>query len=608
MKKYWILLDLVAVLGLLNASNGNLRSWFVLVVVLIFTFQGPQLSSPNQGILQGASLTEWTVPTSASGPWGLALDRSGTCCWLVEYYGNKIAHFDSRAGSFEEWEIPTSGSNPYSIAVTSVGGNPMVWGTEFSSNKIFAFSPASGKFSEYSLPGGSEPAYVSLEPQAGATVRIWFTETIRNANGEFIYDSASGNVTFYEDSFPAAVGGGAYDVHAGSGFVWFAGFSALVRWDRASAQYTIWPLPKHGMAVGRFLTFDSRGQPWYTQGVAEGTSNDNFVGVLRGNMIEEWRISGAGLNPRGISVNPLTQQPWVAEQSSLEGNGTVSNLNDFGNATLFSSSPMTAPSGGTATVLSPTTSHASESVHTVTPTTRSIIPSEEGPFAQYVLGPTLPSDVIADSSGNLWVSEPGANKIARLSVTNSDYALSVSSAYLSSAQGTSVPLAVTGSSVSGYSGEVTFTPAGLPSGVTLSGFDPNPVHIPSGGNASSNFAINIAPSASPGPGLVVIRGSDGAIAHSISIILTITNSTSPNISQSKAQCLIPIPTYLLDLALLSSLLADVLIGGFYIGLPVDAVSRRLHLLRGLSRRTWLVISLAGPSAVFLGSFLALLFC
>ncbi len=592
---------------MVTVSNSNLRSSFMLVTILIIlTFQGLPVSSSSPAALQGASLTEWTVPTSGSGPWGLALDQSGTCCWFVEYYGNKIAHFDSRASSFEEWEIPTSGSNPYSIAVTSVGGTPMVWGTEFSSNKIFAFSPASGNFSEYSLSGASGPGYVSIEPQAGTTARVWFTETTKNSNGEFIYDSASRNVTFYEDTFPASVGGGAYDVHAGSGFVWFAGFSALVRWDRASAQYTIWPLPNHGSAVARFMTFDSRGEPWYTQGVADGTSNDNFVGVLRGNLIQEWRIPGAGSNPRGISINPLIQQPWIAEQSTLEGNGTVANLNDFGNGTIFSSSPITAPSGGTATILSPTISHVPGSVLSVTPTTHSITPSEEAPFAQYLLGPTLPSDVIVDSSGNVWVSEPGANKIVRLSVSTSDYALSASSSYLSSTQGTSVPLAVTGTSVLGYTGDVTFTAPNLPPGVMISGFDPNPVHIPSAGNATSNFAINIAPTATPGTGLVVIRGSDGSIAHDISIILTITNSTSP--TQPKTQCLIPIPTYSLDLTLLASLLADVLIGGVYIGLPVDAVSRRFQLLRGLSRKTWLVIALMGPSAVFVASFLSLLIC
>ena len=150
---------------------------------------------------------------------------------------------------------------------------------------------------------------------------------------------------------------------------------------------------------------------------------------------------------------------------------------------------------------------------------------------------------------------------------------------------------------------MTFTALNPPPGVTLSGFNPNPVHIPSGGNASSNFAINIAPSATPGTSLVVIGASDGTIAHTIGIILTITNSTSLS---SSSKC--SIPTYLLDLTLLSSLLADVLIGGLYIGLAVDAVSRRFHLLRCLSRRTWLVISLAGPTAVFVASFLFLLVC
>ena len=608
MKKYWTLVDLVAVLGLLTGSNGNVRPCFVLAIVLIFTFQGLQVSASNPATPQRASLTEWTVPTSGSAPWGLALDQSGICCWFVEYYGNKVAHFDSRVGSFEEWALPTSDSNPYSIVVTSVGGTPMVWGTEFSSNKIFAFSPGSGNFIEYSLPGDSGPGHVSVEPQAGATARVWFTETTRDSNGEFIYNSASGNVTFYEDTFPASVGGGGYDVHAGSGFVWFAGFAALVRWDRASERYTVWPLPKHGSALARFMAFDSRGEPWYTQGVADGASDENFVGVLRGNVIEEWRIPGAGSNPRGIGINPLTQQPWVAEQSTLEGNGTVANLSEFGNGTLFSSYPITVPSGGTAVVLKPTISHASGSAHTISSTTRSIVPSGEGPFGQYVLGPTLPNDVIVDSSGNVWVSEPGANKIAKLSVSNSDYALSASSPYLSSAQGTSVPLSVTGTSVIEYTGDVTFTASNLPPGVTLSGFDPNPLHIPSGGNASSNFAINIAPSATPGTSLVVVRGSDGTIAHTVGIILTVTNSTSPSSSQSKTQCPIPIPTYLLDSTLLSSLLADVLIGGLYLGLPVDAVGRRFHLLRVLSRRTWLVISLAAPSAVLVASFLSLLVC
>jgi streptogramin lyase len=576
----------------------------VFVIVLLFAIQGVEAGSSNPATLQGASVTEWTVPTSGSGPWGLTLDQSGVCCWFVEYYGNKIAHFDPLTSSFQEWEIPTSDSNPYSVAVTSVGGTVMVWGTEFASDKVFSFFPFSGKFNEYSIPGGSGVGYVSIEPQAGSGVRVWFTETTRNSNGEFIYDPGSGNVTFYEDAFPALVGGGAYDLYAGPGYVWFAGFSALVRWDRASTQYTIWPLPNHDSAVARFIASDSRGQLWYTQGVADGTSNDNFVGVLHGNVIQEWRIPGAGANPRGISINRLTQQPWIAEQSSLNGNGTVANLNEFGNDSLFLSLPTTAPSGATATILSPIISHVSASIHSVTSTTDSVFGSSVGPFAEYGLGHTLPSDVIVDSSSNVWISEPAANKIVRLITSNPDYALSLSSPYVSLAQGSSIAVALTATSVSGYTGHVTIAASGLPPGITTSAFDPNPIYVPSGGNASSNLVINIAPRASPGTDLITIQGTDGTTAHTIGLILTITNSSISN--QLETRCLIAVPIYLPQSTLLFGLLIDVFIGAFYIGLPLQHFSGRLRLLRRLSRESWLVILLLAPSLLSVGSALLLL--
>lgn len=590
-----------------TSSRRRLRvCWLVLTIVVLVAVQAGPIASNITSPQQVGSVTEWTVPTRSSGPWGLALDQSGACCWFVEYYGNKIAHFDSLSGSFQEWKIPSSDSNPYSVAVTMVGHSLMVWGTEFSSDKIFAFSPGSGQFNEYSLSGGSGVGYISIEPQAGTT-RVWFTETIRNRNGEFIYDPASENVTLYEDTFPAPVGGGAYGVYAGSGYVWFAGFSALVRWDRASAQYVIWPLPNHNSTVARSIALDSHGQLWYTQGEVDGNSSDNFVGTLAGNMIQEWRLPGAGSDPREISINPLTEQPWVAEQSSLAGSGAIANLNEFGNSTLFSSPPITSPSGGRAAVLSPRISHAPISSNTVAPTSRSIVASQEGPFAQYALGPSLPSNAIVDSSGNAWVSEPGANKIARLTLSP-DYALSLSSLHPSSTPGTSIPITVTGVSVSGYAGDVTFTPLSLPPGITVSNFNPNPIHISSDANASSNLAINVATTTSPGTISILIQGSDGQITHSISLILIITNSTSSTINlQLETRCLVTIPIYLPQSALLAGLTVDLLIGAAYIGLPAGYFSRKLPWLRGLNRKSWMIILLLGPSALSVGSVL-LLFC
>jgi len=565
--------------------------------------QGVQGGSSNAA--PAASLTEWVVPTTQSGPWGLALDQMGSCCWFVEYYGSKLAHFDSTTGSFQEWTIPTASSNPYSIAVTSVAGNTVVWGTEFASSKVFQFSPTNGTFREYSLPTGGPAAYISIEPQPGST-RVWFTQPTGNSNGEFVYDPASGNVTLYEDKFPAPVGGGAYDLHAFSGYVWFAGFSSIVRWDRASGEYTIWPLPVHGSAVGRFLAFDSLGQLWYTQGVANQSSTNNFVGVLHSNTIQEWRIPQTGSNPRRIAINPLTQQPWVAEQSSLAGNGTLANLQNFGNGTLFQSSPVSAPSAATATILAPTISNASASIHTVTSTTSSVIASGEGPFAGYGLGATLPSDVLVDSSGNVWVSEPAANKIARVAPSSPDYALSPTTSYITLAEGSSISIPVTAVSLSGYAGDVTYTAPSPPAGVTISATNPIPVHVPSAGNASSNLSIAIAPKTPLGVDLITIEASDGTNSHSISLILTVINSTTTSTQPLETRCFVALPLLLPQSTLLLGLLIDVLIGGFYIGLPSQYFSRRVRLIGGLSRKSWLIILLLAPSLLSVGSALLLI--
>src|SRR5208337_3098715 len=297
------------------------------LVISLFIVSMTLISNSVFGVVPNANLTEWTLPTSNSIPLGLSLDPSGNCCWFVEFSGNKIGHLDPNSNIFQEWDIPTAAANPLGIATTIISGSLAIWGTEFARDKVFVFYPSSGTFLEYSLPNAdSGVEYVSIEP-SGSFVRVWFTEIQRDANGELVYDPHSGMGTLYEDTFPDAVGGGANGIFAGPGVVWYAGISSLVRWDRATTQYTIWPLPTHGSATGRFLTFDSQGQPWYTQGVLTAGGTNNYVGVLRGdNTIKEWQLPTAGSDPKVISISPFTQNPWIAEQSSQANNGQVAML------------------------------------------------------------------------------------------------------------------------------------------------------------------------------------------------------------------------------------------------------------------------------------------
>ncbi len=486
-----------------------------------------------------STLTEWTVPTFASGPLALTLDQSGKCCWFLEYYGNKLAHLDPTNNTFQEWTIPTLNANPYDLAITTIAGSTVLWGTEFASDTIFAFFPASGRFLEYLLPAYRTGAgYISVEPPS-RQVRVWFTETTSNMNGEFIYNPKTENGTLYQDQFPALLGGGATGVYAGSNSVWFAGFSALVRWDRASQQYTMWSLPSHGSAIARFLTLDQFGEPWYVEGVADGGSSDNFVGVLRGNStFQEWQIPNVGADPKMISLNPITQQPWVAEQSSQAGNGTIATLDTLTGGTLVPTVPTMVPSGGIPVTLSPIANSVPVSTSDAIPRTSSISGSQNGQFTNYGFGPSLPRDAIVDSMGNIWVSEPGTNRIARFSVTP-DFAIRTSPPFISLSLGSSGDVDVTAASISSYKGRVSLAVTSFPHGVSVSAITPNPLTIAPDQTVSSQLTINIASNATVGTNTITLQGISGNVTHLASLIIAITNTTI----LSSPKCLIATATY-----------------------------------------------------------------
>jgi len=507
-----------------------------------------------------ATLTEWTVPTPNSGPWGLALDPSGNCCWFLEFFGNNVAHFDPSTGTFQEWTIPTAGANPYGIATTSVSGSLEVWGTEFAKDKVFVFLPGTGVFREYSLPHVNSGAeYVSIEPYTGTYVRVRFTEILRNANGEAIYDPGTGAVTLYEDTFPAGVNG-ANGVYAGAGSVWYAGTSGLVRWDRASGQYSVWPLPSHGSAGGRFLAFDALGQPWYTQGVTSATGSDNYVGVLRGdNTIKEWQVPTIGSDPRLISTNQLTQHPWIGEDSTGANNARVAELDPSSGGTVVAAPPTTSLSGGGPLGLPPVTSApVAGSTNVVAPATSPTTGVPNGQFNEYALASaSQPHDVIVDSSGNTWVLETGANKVARITSTTPDFGLSASPPSVSVAQGASGSVTITGTSVLSYSGSITLSVTGsVPAGVTFSSFSSNPINIPGGGTNSATLTVSVASSVPTASYPITVSGTDGSATHTAAFTLVVTPGADFSLSLSAPGVSVAAGASVTDTATVTS------IGGF----------------------------------------------
>ena len=510
---------------------------FIFLLSISFVGVGKTLINPVYAPSTNYTLTEWTVPTPNSGPFGLSLDSSGKCCWFLEYFTSNLAHFDPSSGTFQEWAIPTANAQPTGITTTTFSGQVEVWGAEFNTNKVFVFFPSTSTFREFPLPtAGSGPEYLSIEP-SGTYVRVWFTEILRNANGEIVYDPSSpGSATLYEDTFPAGAGGGANGVLAGPGDVWYAGEKGIVKWDRATLQYTVWPLPTHGSAIGDFIALDSLGQAWYTEGVQDASGADNYVGVLRGdNTIKEWQIPTIGADPRLISINPLTQHPWIAEDSVNAGNGKVAELDPSASGAVVPAAPTTSAWGGapvavTAAPLPPT----AVSTNVVAPTSAPNVGVPNGQFTEWSIGShTQPHDVVVDSSGNVWILEAGSNKVAELTPTAPDFTLSASPPTISIPQGGSGMVTITGTSQLSFSGPVALSVTGsVPTGVSFSAFNPSPISVPSGGSASATLTVNLASNAPVGTSPITISGTGSSGTHTTSFALTITSGADFSLSLS----------------------------------------------------------------------------
>ncbi|MGA3109061.1 MAG: CFI-box-CTERM domain-containing protein [Candidatus Bathyarchaeia archaeon] len=454
-----------------------LMSLFLLSISIVGTGSGP-----IKPVYATASYTlnEWTVPTSGSLPLGLSLDPSGNCCWFVEYAGNNLAHMDPSTGTFQEWALPTAGSNPTGLTTATFNGQVEVWGTEFTTNKIFVFLPSTNTFYEFPVHAGSGPEYASVEP-AGTSVRVWFTEILANNLGELVFDpSTPSSAILYEDPFPA-----------GSG-----------------------------------ITLDALGQVWYTEGVSDASGSDNYVGVLRGdNTIKEWQIPTIGADPRVISISPLTQHPWIAEDSQNAGNAKVAELDPSSGGTVIPSTPTNAPTVSNSATAASTTATVAASSHVVTPASEPFNGSPNGQFTEWATGSgSQLHDVATDSSGNIWFLEAGTNKVGELTPTTADFSLSVTTPTISIPQGGSAGVTVLGNSELSFSGPVTLSVTGsVPSGVTFSTFNPNPISIPSGGNAPSALTVNVAAAAPTGTFPITISGTGSSGTHTTSFGLTITS-------------------------------------------------------------------------------------
>lgn len=166
------MLPSIGVVGLLFArrrQGNHTRIHVAVTLVWLASLLGLMLAPANAVIVYEYGLpgTPW--------PWGITVDRSGNI-WIAEQQANKIAIVGVPT---VEYSIPTPGSLPWGIAA-SLGGED-IWFTEENAGKIGRFVRSENKFYEWSLPALSEqprPRGICMNvTTAGRPAHdVWFTE------------------------------------------------------------------------------------------------------------------------------------------------------------------------------------------------------------------------------------------------------------------------------------------------------------------------------------------------------------------------------------------------------------------------------------------------
>src|SRR5262249_49945531 len=116
-------------------------------------------------------LSELTVPTSASGPYGITAGFPHSI-WVTESFGNKIGELYLFSGVVTERDIPTSNSHPKGI---TMGADGEPYFAESSGNKIGRVKDyiEGVGISEAPIPSPSAaPLWITLGPDAA----VYFTE------------------------------------------------------------------------------------------------------------------------------------------------------------------------------------------------------------------------------------------------------------------------------------------------------------------------------------------------------------------------------------------------------------------------------------------------
>jgi streptogramin lyase len=401
--------------------------------------------SPSQAVpVQSFALKEYNVPTSGGGPSGIGISAGKV--WFTENLTSKLARFDPTNNNFTEWDIPTSGSQPRNIFVkqVSVSGASVtqVFFTEYASDKIARFNSANNTFTEWQLDAGSNPVGIYVDENND----VWFTESGRDILGRLTL--STNNVTEWvlpgatsTPGVPLLKPWGIYvQVVARTGysnrFVWFteAVNNRIGRLEANSNRLTLWDLGSLGLG--------SYGPTDITMGLANGLPvavftniNNNRISILGndtggGSLYRDSVVPTGSARPMGAVFDSARSAFWFAEYNTgkiASINSTATIIGQLLSATYCTISPAigspscASPATRTSRITTPFDQQQSGTSQIEEPVLSQTIGVYQGPLngvTEYQLPnvTSRPASLSLGSTGNIWFTESGSNRIGFLSV------------------------------------------------------------------------------------------------------------------------------------------------------------------------------------------------
>lgn len=401
------------------------------------------------------------------------------------------------AQSFSEFQLPTSGSGPDGVAL-GLDGN--LWITEFNANKIARFNPSTNTFTEFQLPTNSQGQ--SSEPLViipGPDGALWFTMSQASRIGRI---TTGGSMNFFNT--PTADSGPEGITIGSDGNIWFTEIAKnqIGRLDLSNNDtITEFPILTANSRPAR-ITLGRDGNLWFTESQTNAPAPNKIARITTGGTVTEFVVPTANSEPWGIRG---------VGGSLIFSERAASKIGQFKISTLSFVTPeiptLTPNSQPTTIQVGP-----DGNVYFSEFTGGMIGQINSGSLQIMEFAPptanSVPSGITTGPDGALWFGENGANQIARFEPLNSSIPLFA--AVLPSSRSVQVggtPATVFATIINAGSttatacavNDITFAPAQAhfqttnPATNALTGTQDAPVDIPAG--AAQTFLLSAAPTA-----------------------------------------------------------------------------------------------------------------